>query len=266
LKDNDRKYRNAALRFASCYADKVLYTELFKSLPKAKTGEKIDVLYWIGNEAQCPEKRAILKTIETGIEKTGTQTLIQLVNDTNVEVKRAAIGALSAIGDKPALAAIADLLKSNDVQVLSGAKEWLASFPDNISPALARVVSQASDQGKIIIMELLSDRKANVYFTMVLEQTKSASPEVRNKAYDVLKDVVSEKDFVILCGMLETAEPFFIKFLQQAVAASISSLAPEKQEEMISRRILQAGDAKKYLYDPVLPPTDDPATSDVFFH
>ena len=252
LKDDDKKYRTAALNDASGYADRILYTELLKSLPKAKTDTKIDILHWIGNEAQNPEKKAVLRTIETGIEKTGIQTLVQMLNNPNEAVRQAAIVTLGAVGTKQALTAIAELLKLNESQTLSTVKNVLSSFPDDISPILASVVGRASDEGKVHILELLSGRKANAYFTLAFEQTKSNSPEVKNTAYKILKDVVSEKDFIILCGMLETAEPATIEPLQQAIASSIASLPPEKQIEMINNRVLQVGDSKKKLYNPVL--------------
>ena len=259
LKDGNKTYRNAALNYASAYADKTLYTELFKSLPKAKTGEKIDILNWIGKEAKCPEKKQILKTIETGIEKTGTQTLIQLLQNQDIEVKQAAAEALGAIGDPTALPALTDMLKSADARILSSAKAILSSFPDDVSPSLARAFNQSSEAGKKIVLEILAGRKANTFFNLVLEQTKSSSAEVKNAAYKTLKDVVSEKDFVVLCGMLETSEPAFVAPLQQAVASAIASTASAKQMELISNRMLQAGDAKKHLYYPVLASTNDPA-------
>ncbi len=263
LKDGDKAYRNAALKYASDYADKAMYTEMFKMLPKAKTEEKVDVLSWIGREAQCPDKKQILKAIETGIDKTGTQTLVQLLDNSDFEVKQAAAGTLGAIGDKNALPALTDLLRSNDLQIVSLVKEVLSSFNGDISPSLAKTMGQASDEGKKAAMELLSLRKANAYLTTVMEQTKSASPEVRNVAYKVLKDVVSEKDVVVLCGMLETSETSYVLPLQQAVASAISSLSPEKQTELITSRMLQADDSKKYLYYPVLSSTGDPAALEI---
>ena len=257
LKDGDRKYRTAALKFASAYADQVLYTELLKSLPKAKTDVKSDILYWIGNEAQYTEKKDIIRKTETGIEKTGIQTLAQMLNDPNDEVQQAAIVALGAIGSKQALTALTELFKLKEIRTLSTVSNVLSSFPDDITPALASVVGRASDEGKVHILELLSGRKANAYFTLALEQTKSNAPDVKTTDFKVLKDVVSEKDFITLCGMLETAEPATMAPLQQAIISSIVSLPPEKQIEMINNRVLQVGDAKKYLYDPVLSAIDD---------
>jgi len=259
LKDGNRTYRNAALKFASTAADKALYTELYKSLPKAKTGEKIDVINWIVNEAKYPEKQQVLKTIETGIDKPGSLTLIRLLNDRDNEVKQAAAEALGAIGDRTTLPAIADMLKGRDTKLLACAANVLATFPDDICPAIAKVYNQASDEGKKTVLELLSGRKGNAYFNLVLEQTKNSYSPVRDAAYKTLKDVVSEKDFVVLCGMLETSDTSFVQPLQQAIVATLESLPVEKQMEMISNRILQAGDAKKYLYYPVISVTNDPA-------
>ena len=258
LKDDDKAFRNAALNFASSAADKAMYADLLKSMAKAKTAEKIDVLYWIGNEARCPEKREMLKSTETSIDKTGLQTLTQLLDDPHIEVKKATTIALGAIGDPSTLPALTEQLKSRDTTVLAFTKETLASFPGNLFPALTKSFSQASDGGKIVVMELLAARKANAYFTLVLDQTKSTNPDVQRVALNTLQDVASEKDVVVLCGMLETATPSSVAPLQQAVAASIASLLPEKQTETITNRILQAGDEKKYLYYPVLAATNDP--------
>ena len=263
LKDSDIKYRNAALQYASDYADKIMYTEMFKMLPKSKNELKIDILNWIGNEAQCPDKKEILKTIEVGIEKTGTQALIQLLDNPDFNVKQAAAVALGKIEDNVALPALTSLLKSSDANVALLAKNVLSSFNGNVSSSLASVMGQASDEGKKVALELLSIRKADALFNVVLAQTNSSSAKVKSAAYNALKDVSSEKDFVVLCGMLETADASYVLPLQQAVASTISSLSPKKRMETITNRMLQAGDAKKYLYYPVLPSTGDPAALEI---
>ncbi|MDR0394847.1 MAG: DUF1080 domain-containing protein [Tannerella sp.] len=258
LKDSDKSYRNAALRYVSAYADRAMYTELFKMLPKAGKEEKTDLLNWIGHEAQCPAKRELLKTIEPGIEKTGTQALVQQLDLPDGEIKRAAAFALTEIGNKDAIPALAGLLKSEDVRTIALAKSVLSSFDGDVPSAVVKALEAASDEGKKAGIEILALRKANAYFNVILEQTKSASPEVKTAAYTALKDVASEKDQVILCGLLEdTSEQAAVKPLQQAVISAISSVSPAGRIEMITRRMLQTGDSKKYLYYPVLAATGD---------
>lgn len=100
-------------------------------------------------------------------------------------------------------------------------------------------------------------RKATANLTTVLELIKSGSPEVKKAAYTALKDVVSEGDLVNLCGMLETADASAVAPIQQAVISAISSMSPAKQKETITRRMLQAGESKKYLYYIVLATTGE---------
>jgi HEAT repeat protein len=257
LKDSDEAYLNVALAFASDYADKAMYTDLYKTLPKAKTAEKIAILNWLGDEAQCPEKKSILQNAEISVEKTGTQILIQLLDQSDLSIKQAAATALGKIGDKSALPALTDLLKSSDPQVVTIAVTVLASFPADVSPELAKAMLTASDDGKIAALSLLSSRKADAYLNSVLEQTKNASPKVKAAAYSALKNVVSEKDFVVLCGMLETAEQIYIQPLQQAVSASIASMTPAKKAELTIQRMLQADPSKKHVYYLVLADTGD---------
>ncbi|MDR0698013.1 MAG: DUF1080 domain-containing protein [Tannerella sp.] len=257
LSDRDKSYRNAALTYASCYADNIMYTELFKILPKAGNAEKTDILNWIGNEAQTPARKVILKEIEVGIEKTAAQVLTQLLDNSDFDVKQAAAYALARIGNAEAMPALAGMLKSEDARTIALAKRELSSFDGDISPSLVKMLASASDEGKTAALELLALRKANAYFNAALEQTKSSSQQVKNAAYNVLKDVVSEKDLITLCGLLESSVPAFEKPLQQAVISALSAMPPAMKAEAITRRMLQAGDSKKYLYYPVLSSTGD---------
>ena len=262
LKDGDISYRNAALQFASCYADKNMYMELMKMLPKAKNPDKVDILNWLGNEAQCPDKKEIIKSIEIGIDKIGIQTLIQLLDNPDFDVKCAAAITLGSIEDNSSIPALAGMMRSEDAKVVAIAKEVLSSFSGNISSPLANIMDKASGEGKKAALELLAMRQSDALFNVVLQQTNSSLPEVKNTAYNTLKSVVSEKDFIVLCGMLESSDTYRIP-LQQAIASSISVLSPQKQTETITSRMLVAGDAKNYLYYPVLSSTGDPAALNI---
>ena len=131
---------------------------------------------------------------------------MEQLKDKNFDVQQAAVWALVKIGDKSVIPVLADLLKSNDKQVILLGQDALMAFNGDIDQAVAKVIPSASDAGKIAGLELLAIRMADANLNTVLDQIKSGSSEVKKAAYTALKDVVSEKDFTLLCGMLETAE------------------------------------------------------------
>ena len=152
---------------------------------------------------------------------------------------------------------LADLLKSNDKQVILLGQDALMAFNGDIDQAVAKVIPSASDAGKIAGLELLAIRMADANLNTVLDQIKSGSSEVKKAAYTALKDVVSEKDFTLLCGMLETAEASAVAPLQDAIIAAISKQPAATQVSNVNRRMIQAGDSKRYLYYKVLSATGE---------
>ncbi|WP_373456997.1 DUF1080 domain-containing protein [Parabacteroides sp. 52] len=257
LKDKNKEYRNAALDFASCYADAPMYIEVVKSVIKAKPEVKVDVLNWIGRESKCPEKNGIIKNLEIRFDLPAKQVFLNQLKDANYEVKQAAAWALVKIGDTSVIPSLAELLTSTDIPVVQLGKEALASFSGDIDQAVAKAIVKAQDAGKIAGLELLALRKADANIHSVLEQTKSGSIEVKEAAYKALKDVVTEKDFTIICGMLEMAEPGTVAPLQQAVIASIATQPVDARLNTLNRRMVQAGEGKKHLYYTALATTGE---------
>jgi HEAT repeat protein len=244
------EYRNAALDYFSPYVTDKAYVELLKTVAKSKKPEvKVDIINWLGREAaQCPDKKAKLSALETGIETTAVQDLLKQLGSADVSVKQATAAALVSIGNTQVIPALAGLLTSSDPQVIAVGKASLATMKGDVSPAVAKVISSASDNGKIAAAELLAIRKATGHINNVLDLIKTGSPEVKIAAYEALKDVVGEKDLTNLCGMLESAEGQAIEPLQQAVISSLSSQPKAQQAETVIRRMYQAGESKKHLY------------------
>ena len=252
LKDPSIEYRNAALNFASPFAGKDLYTELAKTVRKGKPDVQTDVLKWFGRENATPAKNELIRNLEVRFDLTFNQLLAELLKNKNQEVRNAAAWTMVKIGDASAIPALAKLLTDASPQTVQLGKETLLSFKGDAPAAVARIINQASDTGKVAALEILSARKATSYINNVYDLTKSSSPEVKNAAYAALKEMADDKDFTRLCGMLETAEPENIKPLQQAVIASIASLPQKEQTSTVSGRILQAEANKKHLYYIVL--------------
>ncbi len=248
LKDPSIDYRNAALDFTSSFANAEVYTELIKTMVKSKPEVKVDILNWIGRESKYPEKNPIIRTLDIRFDLPAKQVLLDQLAGNDLAVKQAAAWALVKIGDPAYIPSLAGLLANNDQQVIRLGKDVLTSFRGDISPSVARIISQAPDAGKIAAAELLASRKASANLNTILDLIKSGSPEVKTAAYTALKDVVTDKDFTLLSGMLETADGNAVAPLQQAVISSVGFMPKNEQIPTLSRRMLQAGENKKHLY------------------
>ncbi len=257
MKDPSKNYRNSALSYASDFADKELYIELMKMVPKAKPELKVDILNWIGREAKKPSKHDVIRDLEIRFDLPAKQILLEQLGDVNFDVKQAATWTLVKIGDKSYIPSLAELLKSEDKQVVLLGQDALAAFPGDIDGAVAKAVSSAANEGKIAGLELLAMRKATANINTVLDQIQTGSPEVKAAAYVALKDVVGERDITNMCGMLETADALAVPPMQRAVISALSSLSAADRVETVTRRMLQAGN-KDYLYYLVLASTGQP--------
>lgn len=258
LKDTNKDYRNAALNYASAFANQEFYIEVMKHMMKAKPEVKVDILNWMGRESKMSSKHDVIKNLEIRFDLPARQVFLDQLKDESFDVRQAAVWALVKIGDKSVIPSLADLLKSADKQDILLGQDALMAFNGDIDQAVAKVIPTATDAGKIAGLELLSIRMADANLNTVLEQIKSGSPEVKVAAYAALRNVVAEKDFTLLCGMLETADDSAIAPLQDAIIASLSKLSAATQVSNIDRRMIQAGDSKKHLYYKVLAATGDP--------
>ena len=257
LKDNDKEYRNAALRFASDYANSEMYTKLVKRLPKMKPFVKTDILNWLGYEAlQSPEKNSLIKNIQVSLDVPGKQVLLEQLQSTDPEVKTAAAWALQRIGDTSVISNLAGLLRSDKAEEVALGQQTLAAFSGNITDAVTRAIAQGSNAGKIAGLQLLAGRKANLGLGTMIQQTKSDNAEVRKAAYTALKSVVEAQNFTNMCGMLEEADAAYVPDMQQAVIATIATLPAAEQVQTVTQRMNQSA-GKSYLYYTVLATTGD---------
>ena len=252
LKNENQDQRKAALEVASDFANTELYIEVMKYMVKAKPNIQVEILNWASQECESNSKRETLKNLELRFDLPFRQVLINLLKNKEYKVREASAWTMVHIGDKSVIPDLANLLKKEDRQDIALGQDALAAFPGDIDKAVARVIPTAPDAGKIAGLELLALRKANANLNTVMEQVKSNSPEVRTAAYKALKDVVSANDFTRMCGMLETADASTIPALQDAVIATLMKQPEETRVESVNRRIIQAGDSYRYLYDRVL--------------
>jgi len=246
LESPDSDYRSAALKFASDYSDANMYAELFKLLNKATPQVKTDIINQMITDCNDPSKCQL-------IEKQGTGTFAAILNGKdNAGVKKSAAEVLAKIGNHESIVALADLLGSNDEQTVLLGRDLLATVNGDIGSAIVPVVSNATDNGKIAILQLLAARKADSKLPTVLEYMNSNSPEVKAAAYTALKDVVMEKDIPALYTMLEKATAEEIQPIQEAIVQGMKNLSSEKQLEQTLTQMNSTDQSKQYLYYPLL--------------
>ena len=101
-------------------------------VPKVKPELKIDILNWIGREAKKSAKHDIIQNLEIRFDLPAKQILLEQLGDANFDVKQAAAWTLVKIGDKSYIPSLAELLKSDDKQVVLLGQDALAAFPGDI--------------------------------------------------------------------------------------------------------------------------------------
>ena len=257
LKDKDMRYRNAALVYAADFIDVEGYKEIVKRLEKSSPEAKVDILNWLGTQANCAKVEQLLRNTEVRLDVPIMQVLQAQVANENFAVAQAATWALVRIADKASIPTIVELLNSTDVALVSLAEQALASFSGDITPDVARIVDSASPVGKVAAMNLLSLRKASNYANKVYELLNASDSEVKQAAYAALKNVVSDKDLTRLFGMLQEASVADVSPIQQAIISALSKQTADQKVKTIVDQMYRAGDAKKYLYYKLLASTGD---------
>ncbi|MDR1356953.1 MAG: hypothetical protein LBJ58_04705 [Tannerellaceae bacterium] len=255
MKDASREYRTAALDYASDFASRYVYVEMFKTMDKAKPAAKVDILNWIERESRIPEKNALIKTLDIRFDLTAGQAILNQLKSGDTTVRKAAVWALVRMGDVSFIPPLANLLASSETSDILLGRDALIAFGGDVESDVAHIIPSATDAGKIAAIKVLAVRKAHTRINAALDLIKTGAPEVKAAAYTALKDLSTEKDLTLLCGMLETADATAVSSLQNAVIASISSLPAAEQSAIISRRMLQAGENAKHLYYVVLSAT-----------
>jgi len=250
LKDNDRNYRFAALNFTSDYANGLLFRDFLKTLPKAKAEVKLDITNWLSQECENKNKRELIGHF-------ATELLIEQMKTDDRPLKAASMLVLAKAGGHKGILALTGMLGSDNKENVQMAQEALYFTKGDIATAIAPVMANATDDGKIAALKLLAARKAVKYGNIAFDLLETGSPQVKTAAYTALKDLVSAKDADKLFTLLENASPEFVPQMQQAVISALSEYPADKQAAFAIERMNKGDQGKKQLYYAVLSATGD---------
>ena len=211
------------------------YKALIKSLHKASPETQIPIIYWMGNNKMNKAVPEISKFTQSD----------------NPLLKAAAIRSLAKIGNEDALLKLAGLLKSDNEETISLAKDALTTYNGDMSYVLASVFNDSSDQGKIAILKLIASRRMESQYNMVYNQLFTDNQIVKTEAANTLQYVVTKDNLNDLFMLLEKNETDIVPALQKAVNASLSELSADEQMEIIAKQANKP-EVKSQLYYPAM--------------
>ena len=233
IKDKDKEYVAHALSLYTT-PDEKTSNAIVKNLSKKDPAVQEVVLYWLGNTQQQNQLPVVLSYI----------------NSDNQDLRTAAVRSASNIGGIEATKAILELLKKDDAQAVKLAESALLSSKAEVASGVMSVYEDASELGKIAVLNILSNRKATRYASFVFNEMEKASAKVSLKSAQILKNLVTEKDLNKLFDLMEQPNQKYTAQVQDAINQAMSSLSAEKKLSLINKRMDVS--TSKSLYYPLL--------------
>ncbi|WP_298648778.1 DUF1080 domain-containing protein [uncultured Proteiniphilum sp.] len=231
IRDGDITYLSGLLNLYPFQDDKKSTELIQKELASAKSPQvQTALIYWSGNHNK----------------KASIPQMAGLTNSSDNMVQKAATLSLAKLGGEEALIALASLLKSNNDETVTLAKDALSTYNGDISYTLASVFEQSGDAGKKAILELISSRKMESQYNLVYNQMFGNNAAVKSVAANTLKDVVTDKNLPDLFTLLERSDAAHVPAIQQAINAALAYLPAEEQLPLVTERMKSS--SNKHLY------------------
>jgi HEAT repeat protein len=233
-------YLNSALNFYASHIDEKGQKLISQQLLDASPEVQEMILYWYGNNKMSDQLSEILPFI-TGENK---------------KLRLAAIRSAGIIGGDETIKELVDLFREKDKDILGLTKSVLITMPEDIPALLVPKYDTFSQEGKLIVLELIAARQAPTHNAFIFLQIRSSDPAIQKAAHHALKNVVTEKNLSELFKVLEQeTRPDYISEIQLAIQQAMKSFNAERKNTIISRQMNQSG-AKSYLYYPLMASAD----------
>ena len=222
IKDGNITYLSGVLNLYPFENDKKSSELIQSTLASTKSPEvQTALVYWSAKH----DKKASIPQITA------------LVNSPVGLVQKAAVLSLAKLGGEEALITLASLLKSNNDETVTLAKEALSTYNGDISYTLASVFEDCGDTGKKAILELISNRKMECQYNLVYNQMFGNNKIIKSAAAHTLKDVSTNENLPDLFTLLEQADASDVPAIQQAINAALDYLPAEEQLDMVTQRM-----------------------------
>ncbi|MGC9326140.1 MAG: DUF1080 domain-containing protein, partial [Candidatus Hinthialibacter sp.] len=215
-----KAYRNVALQLA-------------QQIPGQKATWK-----WIDKSKSAdPEVRSeILAFLGERGDPIALPTLLEALNDPNSEVQLTAITASFHLGGLESVSFYTDLLRTEDESLINAVKDTLLQVPGSyLLTTVSYVLPSVPAPAKVALLDIIAQRKADLFFYDVLSFTEDENPTVRMAAIKALKDVTLFDYVPDLITLLETTRGQEAAEIENAVYEVIDSFSTdqEKAEKLV---------------------------------
>ena len=169
------------------------------------------------------------------------------------EVKKQAIASGVLLGENKILAELLALINTSSEEELEAIKEALLTMDgNNVSSEVAETVETASDEGKVILIDVLAARSSKEHMEVVLSEVNADNADVKKAALTALHRLAAPSHLDQLVALLQGQQnPDELKEVQKAIIAANSQQQNRSQQTDWALKTLQSLDKNKqiYLYD-----------------
>jgi len=229
-------YRNAAMDFAKEDMSNNLQSWA-RILTKADDAVKVDLIRKLGTLEGDNVLEVVRPYLQSG----------------NPAVKKQAIASAVLLGENKILADLIAMVNDASPEVLQGIEDALLTMDgDDISNQVANTVPQASDEAKVVLIEVLAARPLAKYMDVVLAEINHENPNVKNAALSALHQLADPAHLDQLVALLRNSEnPEELKLIQKAIITANSQQSSKSLQTDWALKTLQSLDKSKqvYLYD-----------------
>jgi hypothetical protein len=224
-RNNDQKYRDAALKFAAPYLSPSAVTLWSAELSRAKTDEKIAIIKMLGDNHVAAALPAVQKQLKN--------------SDSGVVV--AAITAAGKIGQEKVINDLLAVMKMGDPAEITAVQNALLIMKgESVTTKVARALPDMPSAGQVALIKVLGAREAHDKIDIVTPMLKSNDAFVRAAAYASLKQLAGPDNlnylFELLASSTDAAETADLQ------AAIIAALGQTKDKTTQSGLVLQQMD------------------------
>jgi len=207
--------------------------------------------------AVAPVRADVISMLGRRGDSSALSSLTPYLKEADVQTRRAAVGAVTALGGAEVLPELLTTLnRAEESDVIGDIEAALLQMPaDRVLPAAAEALPTGSDSTKAVLIRVIAERRGTQYLETVLDERTSTEEVVRRAVYRALQQLASERELPALVdGLSEATSDRERAALKDAVAAVFGRMKdPDDREEAVADLWRGASDAQQSALLDVLP-------------